>query len=802
MGKKTLSLTVIFSVWTGAAVLAGEGDPSQYDYTMPARERLFAGTLSGLVEAYQILDDGLDDPRLTGDRRELLFLHALSAAGMVVFDRSDVRVATSIVEILEPFGITVTGSTFLPEDRYDPDRMRVIFPIDPNDPDDCYELPPEADPNKAAAAFNEVIIPEIDTIITQLDTITDVPAAFAVILTPTETRLASAVEVDRGDVLALKATLLTIKAILHGAANPAYDMAVDFSDPLFDGLGCDDLPVGTTFHAVLDTYPMLLKILPETGRGRLGQAKVNLIEALNGAVGAIDYIVAETDDQIDDLLQIDDNSPSYVTVRDNLITLRDSLVNGAPATYTIGSSETYMLDRAGEPFGELILTYEIPGLTGQGSLFLSDPNVLPVTAWEIDSFEIDGQYIDADLEVWGPNWHWVWLEGMISSDGSQITNLSITHRAWPDDYTIITGLTAQRIDTEVSTVEFDLNPVFAGNVSPRDMLPEFDANDTPIVGTIGHELDNDPTLGGFTPSMTQEDWIGTKYAVYGVLDSNSLSYNEHFWHHIDQQSDVVTKLGDSEGFTATFAGDYPLYIVATRSKILIDSVYGSGEDYLDANDVLDIVNLPAFNDIWDFSVSPSDRIIGPPDGRCAAVGDVGLLGQFTGFIIVDNPGTWKGLTVVTESESRIGVHRLWSSANGSHFYTINDAEREAFLRDIPGGWIYEGIVYYAFADDSEPDVKPVYRFHGVSQDVYFYTISESEKNRLVQDFSHAWTYEGIAFYAFPSGQQPTNAVPVYRFWSDISGTHFYTIDEGERDTLISEYAHVWTYEGVAWYAYR
>jgi len=140
MGKKRLSLVVIFGVWAGTVALGGERDPNQYDYTMPARERLFTGTLSGLVEAHHILGNGLDDLRLTGDRRELVFLHALSAAGMVVFDRNDVAVATSIVEILEPFGITVTGSTFLPEDRYDPDRMQVRFPIDPNDPDDCYEL--------------------------------------------------------------------------------------------------------------------------------------------------------------------------------------------------------------------------------------------------------------------------------------------------------------------------------------------------------------------------------------------------------------------------------------------------------------------------------------------------------------------------------------------------------------------------------------------------------------------------------------------------------------------------------------
>jgi len=41
---------------------------------------------------------------------------------------------------------------------------------------------------------------------------------------------------------------------------------------------------------------------------------------------------------------------------------------------------------------------------------------------------------------------------------------------------------------------------------------------------------------------------------------------------------------------------------------------------------------------------------------------------------------------------------------------------------------------------------------------------------------------------------------VYRFWSDALSGHFYTIDEAERDKLINQYSHVWTYEGIAWYA--
>jgi len=621
-------------------------------------------------------------------------------------------------------------------------------------------------------------------------------------LTPTETRSASGVEVDRGDVLTLKAALLAIKAILCGAADPAYDLAIDFADPLFKGLGCGELPTGTTVNAVLEAYPMLLRILPEAGDDKLRLAKVDLIAALDGAIAAIGYIVAETDDQMDDLVQIDENSPAYVTVRSNLNKLRDSLLNGTGATYTVGSNETFVLSQAGAPVGELNLKYEIPSVTGWGSIILSEPDVAPTARWEITWFEIEGNYIEADAEAWGPDYYWAWLEGTISSDGSRITNVNLAYTKWSGDYGSITGLDARRTNSEISAVGIDLNPLFAGSVSPRDMLPQFDVNDTPMAGTFGHGLGNDPTLGGVTPGMAQADWIGTKYSVYGVRDPNALPYTEHFWHYIDRQSDVVTKLGGSAGRTATFSGDYPLYIVAIQSRVLIDSIYGLGENYLDANDALGVANLPAFSGLSSSHMLPGDAIVGPPDGHYTAVGDVGFLGQFTGFVFIDNAGTWTGLTVVTDREVTVGVHRLWSSTHGRHFYTIDDAERDAFLQDSTGGWVYEGIAFSVFTDDSEPNVKPVHRFCSTSLNAYFYTIVDAEKNRLIQDYSHVWTYEGVAFYGFPEGQQPLDASPVYRFWSDPLGTHFYTIDGAERDGLINEYAHVWTYEGVAWYAYH
>lgn len=96
---------------------------------------------------------------------------------------------------------------------------------------------------------------------------------------------------------------------------------------------------------------------------------------------------------------------------------------------------------------------------------------------------------------------------------------------------------------------------------------------------------------------------------------------------------------------------------------------------------------------------------------------------------------------------------------------------------------------------------PVYRFWSEKLASHFYTISEEEKDRIIRDYADTWTFECIAFYAYPPDQAPVGSKPVYRFWSGSLGRHFYTINEDERQRLIDASADAWTQEGVAWYAF-
>jgi hypothetical protein len=106
----------------------------------------------------------------------------------------------------------------------------------------------------------------------------------------------------------------------------------------------------------------------------------------------------------------------------------------------------------------------------------------------------------------------------------------------------------------------------------------------------------------------------------------------------------------------------------------------------------------------------------------------------------------------------------------------------------------------AYTGSSKAGTVPVYRFWASQIKSHFWTIKESEKNKLNNQTPKVWAYEGIVFYAYPPGQQPTGAKPVYRFWISSTRAHFYTMKESERAKMAAKTGV--KYEGIAWYAYE
>jgi len=98
--------------------------------------------------------------------------------------------------------------------------------------------------------------------------------------------------------------------------------------------------------------------------------------------------------------------------------------------------------------------------------------------------------------------------------------------------------------------------------------------------------------------------------------------------------------------------------------------------------------------------------------------------------------------------------------------------------------------------------RPVHCFWSPVLASHFYTLDEMERVALLRNWPDVWTYEGVFFHAYPAGSQPEGTVPVYRFWSGLRRRHFFTTSECDKNRLIEGHSDVWAYEGIAWYQER
>ncbi len=240
-------------------------------------------------------------------------------------------------------------------------------------------------------------------------------------------------------------------------------------------------------------------------------------------------------------------------------------------------------------------------------------------------------------------------------------------------------------------------------------------------------------------------------------------------------------IGDSLGNAVAIDGDYML--VAARGDHSVYLFTWDGGNWVEKTKLLD--SAGDLNDAFGFSAALSS--------------DYGVVGAY-------GDDEDRGSAYLYDSLSfQIGpVYRFWSPTFSNHFYTISQAEKEYVINQWSQDWMYEGISYYAFPQNTAVGLLPVYRFWSAEYESHFYTISEAEKDSVISTYSsNIWAFEGPVFYAYREGQQPAGTLPVYRFWSDGLSSHFYTANEVEKDSLIANSpANGWTYEGVAWCAYE
>ncbi|MDO4704911.1 MAG: trypsin-like serine protease [Comamonadaceae bacterium] len=147
------------------------------------------------------------------------------------------------------------------------------------------------------------------------------------------------------------------------------------------------------------------------------------------------------------------------------------------------------------------------------------------------------------------------------------------------------------------------------------------------------------------------------------------------------------------------------------------------------------------------------------------------------------------------------VYRFFNTASGSHFYTQSVQERDIVIKDLPS-FHYEGEAFWAYVNahaQGPAHLSPVYRFFNQATGAHFYTISPIERDILkATDSANTFKYEGVVWHARTMPGDGTD--PVYRFYNTSNGSHFYTISHQEK-LLIDAIFPSLKPEGVAYYAW-
>jgi hypothetical protein len=124
-------------------------------------------------------------------------------------------------------------------------------------------------------------------------------------------------------------------------------------------------------------------------------------------------------------------------------------------------------------------------------------------------------------------------------------------------------------------------------------------------------------------------------ALYEVLgsDQDVLSHQPWWDYYYGVGPNTLTSLGDGDTGTMSFNGTFNFYVIAVREKMYIDCIHG----------------LPGDNELTTFHASGNasnwENLGGQPDGKYAIVGNKTNPGNFVGFLIIQNPGNWTGLTL-------------------------------------------------------------------------------------------------------------------------------------------------------------
>lgn len=99
----------------------------------------------------------------------------------------------------------------------------------------------------------------------------------------------------------------------------------------------------------------------------------------------------------------------------------------------------------------------------------------------------------------------------------------------------------------------------------------------------------------------------------------------------------------------------------------------------------------------------------------------------------------------------------------------------------------------------DASANAIFRFFNTLNGTHFYTGDTTERDTIIAAAS-SMSYEGVAFAAADAATNPSSLINVYRLYNTSTGTHFYTASEDERAHVTNNLPD-FIYEGIAYQGY-
>lgn len=141
------------------------------------------------------------------------------------------------------------------------------------------------------------------------------------------------------------------------------------------------------------------------------------------------------------------------------------------------------------------------------------------------------------------------------------------------------------------------------------------------------------------------------------------------------------------------------------------------------------------------------------------------------------------------------VWRFYNVRTGSHFFTADPGERTALQTGAAATYRLEGEAYQVNRADPT-NCRMLYRFFNKRTGTHFYTVDPAERDAVINTLGAIYQYDGPAYRV---STHPYYTRPVDRFYNLKTGSHLFSADPAEIQSIRTNLSKTYRWEGTAFY---